>query len=142
MADATFWWIFAGVAVAAELVTGTFYLLMLGLGLAAGAIAAHAGASMTVQIVAAALVGGGAVAIWYGVRSRQPKGAPSSANRDINLDIGGTLNVDAWNTDRTAAVKYRGAEWTAELSPEAIAAPGAHRIVEMVGSRLIVEPLK
>jgi membrane protein implicated in regulation of membrane protease activity len=37
----TVWWVLAGLAVALELATGTFYLLMLALGMAAGAIAAH-----------------------------------------------------------------------------------------------------
>ena len=36
---ATTWWIVAGVLVAAELATGTFYLLMLALGAAAAAMA-------------------------------------------------------------------------------------------------------
>jgi membrane protein implicated in regulation of membrane protease activity len=142
MDDSTLWWIAAGVAVAAELVTGTFYLLMLALGLAAGAIAAHLGAPTTVQMVAAAVIGGGAVAIWYGVRSKQPRSGPSSANRDINLDIGSTIHVDAWDNDGTASVQYRGANWTAQLGPGETPAPGAHRIVEVVGSRLIVKPAK
>ena len=38
----TWWWIVAGVLVAAELATGTFYLLMVAIGCAAGALAAHA----------------------------------------------------------------------------------------------------
>ena len=41
----TFWWVAAGIAVAAELATGTFYLLMMALGLAAAAIGAHLGLS-------------------------------------------------------------------------------------------------
>lgn len=32
MSDATIWWVLTGVLVALELATGTFYLLMLGLG--------------------------------------------------------------------------------------------------------------
>ena len=44
MADSTVWWLLAGAAVAVELMTGTFYLLMLAIGLAAAALAAHAGA--------------------------------------------------------------------------------------------------
>src|SRR6478735_10058836 len=59
MADSTVWWLLAGTAVAVELVTGTFYLLMLGIGLAAGAIAAHLGAGIAVQLVVGALIGGG-----------------------------------------------------------------------------------
>ena len=41
MSESTIWWLLAGAAVAAELVTGTFYLLMLTVGLVAGAIAAY-----------------------------------------------------------------------------------------------------
>ncbi len=140
--DATLWWILVGVAVAMELVTGTFYLLLLALGMAAGAIAAHLGATITMQIIAAAMLGGGAVAIWYRVRSKQPRRAHSSANRDVNLDIGGTITVQAWNPDGTASVKYRGAEWTAQLGPRATPGAGVFTIVAVEGSRLIVEPIK
>src|SRR5688500_16392511 len=61
MAEPTVWWLLAGAAVAVELATGTFYLLMLALGMAAAAIAAHLGASIPLQLVTAAVVGGGAV---------------------------------------------------------------------------------
>ena len=44
MSDSTLWWLLAGAAVALELFTGTFYLLMLAVGMAAAALAAHAGA--------------------------------------------------------------------------------------------------
>ena len=44
MAESTIWWLCAGAAVAVELLTGTFYLLMLATGLAAAAVAAHLGA--------------------------------------------------------------------------------------------------
>ncbi|TFI49403.1 NfeD family protein, partial [Diaphorobacter sp. DS2] len=57
----TLWWLMAGVAVVAELLTGTFYLLMLAVGLAAGALAAHAGLGNTAQILVSALVGAGTV---------------------------------------------------------------------------------
>ena len=54
LSAATLWWVAAGIAVAAELATGTFYLLMIALGLGAGAVAAHAGLSATWQVTAAA----------------------------------------------------------------------------------------
>jgi len=47
-----------------ELVSGTFYLLMLALGMAAAAVAADLGAGLVVQLVVAAAVGGGAVVAW------------------------------------------------------------------------------
>ena len=39
MNDSTVWWLVTGVLVAAELMTGTFYLLMLATGAAAAALA-------------------------------------------------------------------------------------------------------
>ncbi|MDP2367556.1 NfeD family protein [Rhodoferax sp.] len=142
MAMTTVWWILAGVAVALELLSGTFYLLMLALGLAAGALAAQAGLSSTVQFVVAAAVGGGAVVAWRAYRLRQPSPSPASANRDVNMDVGETVQVTAWNADGTANVKYRGAQWSAAHVPETgDPVPGPHRIVEVVGSRLIVEKL-
>jgi membrane protein implicated in regulation of membrane protease activity len=141
MAESTIWWLLAGAAVAIELVTGTFYLLMLAIGLAAGAVAAHAGAGMAMQLVAAALVGGGAVAAWHIRRSSQPPGPAASANRDINLDVGETVQVDGWNADGTASVKYRGANWTAAAAAGTMHATGAHRVREVVGNRLIVEKI-
>ena len=59
MAESTLWWLLAGGLIALELLTGTFYLLMLSLGVAGAAIAAHLGASVTVQLVVAAVLGGG-----------------------------------------------------------------------------------
>ena len=73
LSNASVWWIAAGVVVAAELATGTFYLLMIALGLAAGALAAHFGSGQPIQLVAAALVGGGATAaLALAARRRTP----------------------------------------------------------------------
>ena len=69
MTESTVWWLLAGSAVAVELLTGTFYLLMLAIGLAAAAVAAQAGASVTVQFVIAAGVGGTAVVAWHTLRA-------------------------------------------------------------------------
>ncbi len=136
----TFWWVAAGIVVAAELATGTFYLLMIALGLACAALAAHLGLGSNAQIVAAALVGGGATALWHWQRAREPRSAPVATNRDANLDIGERVHVDTWNTDRTARVHYRGSMWTARLSPGAIASAGAHRVAAVEGNWLVLEP--
>ena len=64
MAESTWWWLLAGALVGAELLTGTFYLLMLALGAAAGAIAAHLGLPLTGQIVSAAVLGAAPLAIF------------------------------------------------------------------------------
>ena len=141
MADSTIWWLLTGAFIAIELLTGTFYLLMLSLGLAGAAIAAHLGATVPLQLVVAAVLGGGLVVAWRSYMKHQPPALPAGANRDVNLDVGETLQVEAWNEDGTSTAKYRGAVWTVSLRPGAVSVPGLHRIVEVVGSRLMVEKL-
>jgi membrane protein implicated in regulation of membrane protease activity len=138
---ATLWWVAAGIAVAAELATGTFYLLMIALGLGAGAIAAHLGFAVSAQVIIAALIGGGATAFWHWRRFRQPRSAPARENRDVNLDIGERVNVAAWAADLTARVQYRGSTWTARLAPGAVAAPGEHLVTAVEGNWLVLSPL-
>jgi membrane protein implicated in regulation of membrane protease activity len=139
MSDATLWWMLAGAAVALELISGTFYLLMLALGLAAGALAAHAGAGISWQLGCAALVGGGAVLAWSR-QARQGKGqSDSSANPDLNLDVGQIVQVEGWNDDGSTRVWHRGAQWEAELEQATEpSASGRYRIVAVRGSRLIL----
>ena len=137
MADSTLWWLLAGAAVAAELLSGTFYLLMLALGAAAGALAAHAGAGVATQLVASALVGGGAVAGWHVARKRGSPGVPTNTN--IDFDAGEAVHVDAWTADNTATVRYRGSVWTAVPAGGVPAGAGAHRVREIDGTRLVVE---
>ncbi|MBI5277972.1 MAG: NfeD family protein [Burkholderiales bacterium] len=142
MAESTLWWLAAGIAVGAELLTGTFYLLMLALGLAAGAVAAHTGASFNVQLVVVALVSVGAIGGLHRWRARNAGTAlQAGANKDVNMDVGETLQVDVWNADGTAQVKYRGANWTATAVPGEPLATGAHRVREVVGNRLVVEKI-
>jgi membrane protein implicated in regulation of membrane protease activity len=136
----TWWWIGAGVLVAAELASGTFYLLMVALGMAGAALAAHAGTSSAWQIVVAALLGGGATVAWHFQRARAPRSAPFQSNRDVNLDIGEQVRVDAWSADGTARVHYRGAAWTARYGGNATPLPGEYTIAAIEGSRLVVIP--
>lgn len=136
------WFVLAGVLVAVEIFTGTFYLLMIALGFIAGGITALMGGSLSIQFVLAAFVG---VVATYGLRrSRWGRVTRRDANRDpnVNLDIGQTLNVDAWSGSegevRTARVMYRGALWDVELEHGATAQPGAHVIRAVHGNRLVV----
>jgi membrane protein implicated in regulation of membrane protease activity len=136
----TWWWLGAGALVAVELATGTFYLLMLALGATAGAVAAHLGLGVAPQIVIAALFGGGCTAAWHLKRLREPPALPSEKNRDVNLDIGGSVQVDAWAADGSARVSYRGAPWTVQYAGHGTPQPGEHRIVALNGNRLSVAP--
>ncbi len=137
----TFWWMATGVAIAVELTSGTFYLLMVALGLAAAALAAHLGLSAAAQVGIAALVGSGATAAWHFQRARQPHSAAARENRDVNLDIGENIHVDGWAADRRCTVAYRGTTWSARLQPGAPAAAGAHTVVAVEGNWLVLAPV-
>lgn len=139
MSEPTLWWLVAGGMIAVELLTGTFYLLMLATGAVAAAIAAHTGAGLTTQLVCAALVGGGATAAWHWKRVRQHQEPEAQANPNAHLDIGETVEIAAWSPDGTAGVQYRGAHWTAIHRLGAVPETGLHRVTEIVGNRLLVE---
>ena len=139
MADSTWWWLLAGAMVALELFTGTFYLLMIAVGVAAAALAAHAGLSSTWQFLAAAIVGTALVVFWY-FKKKRHEGDPSVRSmRSVNLDIGEIVQIEQWQPDRTARVQYRGAQWSVIVREGVLPSPGPHRVIELVGNRLLVE---
>ena len=139
MSESTLWWLLAGSTVALELFTGTFYLLMLAVGMAAGAVAAHAGLGLVGQLIVAALTGSALVVGWYFVKKRRASDPSVRALRSVNLDVGEILHIDEWNMDGTANVKYRGAQWTVIHRPGNPPTPGSYRVAELVGSRLLVD---
>ena len=137
------WFVIAGVLIAAELFTGTFYLLMLALGLAAGGLLALSGALLEWQLLAAAAVGIAAVLLLR--RSRFGRMRRGRANDDPNqqLDIGQTVEVPTWQQQgdvHIARVPYRGALWDVELEAGRSPLAGPCIIRQIRGSRLIVAP--
>jgi membrane protein implicated in regulation of membrane protease activity len=143
MEQSTLWWILAGLAVAAELMTGTFYLLMFACGLIAAAIAAHLGGSTFSQIAICALVGGSATVAWHLLKSKKEAAlaAPAHANRDVNMDIGEIVQISDWRDDGTTNVKYRGAQWEVAAQEGSPCEVGAYKIEKVIGSRLVVSKL-
>lgn len=141
MADSTFWWLLTGAAVTIELLTGTFYLLMLGLGLMAAALTAHLGLSLTVQMAVAAVAGAGAVVVCHQWHKKHPSPLGGGEDSSMNLDVGATVQIDHWNPDGTALVRYRGTQWTAIYRSGTTPQAGMHRVAQLSGSRLLVEPL-
>ena len=133
------WWLATAGLVAAELATGTFYLLMLALGAAAAALAAHAGLGSSGQLLAAALVGGGAVVLWHLRQLRRPPAAGAAYNHDVNLDIGGQVHVPYWQADGSARVNYRGAGWDARFAGSGAPAAGDFVIRAVEGSCLLLD---
>lgn len=138
-APETLWWVAAGILVAAELSSGTFYLLMLALGMSAGALAAHFGAGGATQFIAAAIVGGGAVVAWRAKRRRTPGPLPGTPNRDLHLDIGSRVHVDAWQIGGTARVQYRGTAWDVRYQGQGAPSAGDYTIRALDGNCLLVD---
>jgi membrane protein implicated in regulation of membrane protease activity len=133
-----FWWVGAGVLIVAELMTGTFYLLMIALGFLAGALAYEFGVSLDFQFVIAAVVGLIAVTALRRSRfGRRRRNTDASSDPGVNLDIGESLNVPGWQ-GRRARVMYRGAQWDVELAPGEPEDARLYEIKAVRGSCLIV----
>jgi membrane protein implicated in regulation of membrane protease activity len=137
MADWMDWLVAAGVLVILELFTGTFYLLMIAIGLAAGALVALAGPGVPAQAIVAAVVGVLATGLLHRSRFGHPARTDAQRDRNVNLDIGQRVTVPAWDNGR-ARVMYRGALWDVELTHGVPPHAGEFRIVEVHGSRLVV----
>lgn len=145
MSTPIFWWSFAAMLVLLELLTGTVYLLMVAIGFAAGGIAAHFGLQDSSQLLIAGLVCGAATLGWHSMRTRRSEPSPEE-DKSMQMDIGETVEVQAWEPNGTARVFYRGAEWnvkSSEAAPKGNHLPtGPHRIIAVRGSSLIVSYAK
>lgn len=137
MSDWSFWLLAAGVTVVLELLTGTFYLLMIAIGLAAGALAAVAGGGIAAQLLVAAVVGVLATGLLWRSKAGRPQTVDAAVDPNVNMDIGQTVNVPDWQNGM-ARVMYRGALWDVELAAGSPPAAGVYTIRAVRGSRLIV----
>jgi len=128
------WWIAAAALVAAELLTGTFYLLVIGVALACGGIAAWLGFSVPLQWLMAGVLGiAGTILI-----QRWRRQVAGNAPPQPGLDIGQMVQVQAWGPGGTARVAYRGSTWDAELAAAGMPQGETMYIVATRGSVLIL----
>jgi membrane protein implicated in regulation of membrane protease activity len=129
-------WIAAGfVLVFAELVSGTFYLLVLGIGAFAGGAAAWLDAGFGIQAVVAAAVA--LTGVWW-VHQRR---TAIRGHAMPGLDHGQPVAFESWTNqaEGMARVKYRGTQWDAQLPAGESPAPGDTYYINAVdGSRLLV----
>jgi len=129
-----FWWVGGGVLLIIELMSGTFYLLMIALGFLLAGVSRLFGASGGVQVLVAAVLALVAVAgvrigkrIWR--RRQRARAAVSEGDVPLpfvggdrtgqtdpsaNMDIGASVWVEQW-LDGRARVTYRGSQWDAML---------------------------
>ena len=133
--DIDLMWVIAGfVLVIAELVTGTFYLLVLGIGAFAGALMAWLELGFGLQAVAAAAVTIAGVR-WVRARPRTGGDAPMAS-----LDVGQSASFESWSNQSAgrARVRYRDTQWDAQIEGDSgVPAPGdSFYIVSVEGSTL------
>lgn len=117
MQDYLVWAIAGFVLIIIELITGTFYLLVLGIAALVAAAVAFFGGNFWVQVLiggSAALLGTFFVHRWWAQHPRSPKGTN-------DLDRGQTVVLESWVNESSgfARVKYRGSSWDARIEGKA-----------------------
>ncbi len=128
------WLVAALVLVGAEMLTGTFYLLVIAVGAATGGAAAWLGASLATQFIIASVVGLVGVALLNRWKSVQP----SPETTEQSLDVGASVHVESWNEDGSARVLYRGTQWNARLVTAATPRTNPMYIQATDGSTLLI----
>ena len=121
MDHAIVWAVIGLVLVIVEVVTGTFYLLMLGVAAFGAALAAWLGLGFSAQSIVAVVVS--AVGC-YGVHVYRAK---NSAQQMAPIDAGMPASFESWLDagSRLARVRYRGASWDARVEGGEAVEPGA-----------------
>ena len=132
MAPYVYWFLLALTLMALEMMTGTFYLLVLGIALGIGGVAALFGLSQPLQFTLSALAGIAGTVILRRIRHRIPA-APNQS-----LDIGQPVQTVLWREDGTARAQYRGSDWDAEAESAAMPRDVPLYIKAMRGSTLIL----
>lgn len=133
MAIYIYWFLLALVLLGLEMATGTFYLLMLSIAMAAGGLAALLDASIAWQLTLCALA-----VIAGTVILRRWKTAQAEETTGASLDVGQPVQVLTWHENGSARVFYRGAEWDAEPESADMPRDGTLYIKEMRGSGLVL----
>ena len=121
MDHAVVWAVIGLVLVIVELLSGTFYLLMLGVAAFGAALAAYLGFEFGSQAIVAVLIS--AIGC-YGVHVYRAK---NRAQQMAPIDAGMPASFESWLDAgaRLARVRYRGASWEARVEGLEAIEPGA-----------------
>lgn len=128
-----YWFLIALTLLAMEMATGTFYLLVLSVGMAVAGLAALLEAGVAWQLTLCALT-----VIVGTIILRQWKNGRRNEIADASLDVGQPVQVLSWFDNGSARVLYRGAEWDAEPESADMPREGTFYIKEMRGSSLVL----
>jgi membrane protein implicated in regulation of membrane protease activity len=120
--DEDFLWAILGLTlVIVELLTGTFYLLVLGIAAFGAALVAWLGHDLPLQAVVAAVI---AALGCYGIHVYRTK---NTTRQMAPVDAGQPASFENWVDQgaRRARVRYRGASWDALVEGESAVESGA-----------------
>jgi len=127
------WWILAAVLIGAEMLTGTFYLLAVGIAFALGGVVAWVGASLPMQLLTAGVLS--VIGTVIANRWRRARGDPPPSPA---LDVGQSVHVESWQPDGSARVVYRGTKWNGVLASSETPRRHTMYIVATRGSTLVL----
>lgn len=114
-------WAIAGfVLIMAELMTGTFYLLVIGVAALAAAAVAYFSGDVWVQVMIAAAMS--IIGVYFVNRWRATHAHDSRGSNDLN--IGHSVVIESWVDEAAgrARVKYRGSTWDAKVDTHTLPA--------------------
>jgi len=129
----TLWFIAALLLLGAEMMVGTFYMLVLSVALALGGLAALTGLGVVWQISLAALA-----AVIGTLILRRSKAIRIPDPQNDSFDIGQPVHLISKNADGAVRVSYRGAEWDAQINEADPVLDAPLYIQSIQGSKLIL----
>lgn len=133
------WLVIAGTLIAVEMMTGTFYLLMLSVAAIIAWLAQHSDASFLLQSIV--FLTASALLVGTTYRYRQLKAKTAAYNPADNLDAGAVVTVTHWQNG-VGQAHYRGSHWQVVLDlpnePSSEPIDGEYRITRIEGTRLCV----
>ncbi len=136
------WLILAGLLLIAELLSGTFYLLMLAIAAFGAWLSMKMGVDFLTQTIVFLI--GAAILTVLTRRYRYRINARNRPNLAENLDAGEIITVHDW-ANGIGRTHYRGTQWAVQLEStdhdQAPLTDGSYRIVRLDGIRIRVERL-
>ncbi len=127
-------WLIAGIVLCTvEMLTGTFFMLVLGVAAFAGALVGWSGLDFWLQVAAASAVGVIGVGWVQGHRKKAPARPP------LSLDIGQPVTFERWvsQPEGMGRVYYRGSTWDARIATACDAVPGAILYIQAIDNNVL-----
>lgn len=137
------WFIVAGGCLIAELFSGTFYLLIIGIAFGLAGVAGVFDTSLLVQLLIILIASVLGLVIVRNSRLKNKKNA-QSAEKDLVLDIGQKVQVSDWQKEGESYIgmtKYRGASWQVCYHGEISPVSGSYQISGIDGNVLQVKKI-